>query len=364
MSVVTDDAGRGIGSALHGRTGARTQDETISLLGEVTGTVAFGSEAGWSLVVIRDGTVVDRQPVERAPSAGAVDLPFVLHEHDVRDGAGNGDEAASRRGRDVEAARSLPELPALLPEARWPGLVCIPHGPDVRLLPAGLVSLPALAAHLGGTAFHGVVAAHGGAGSAAAVAVGGRFVAAVGDRSEHELGGPNALRLLARHAIDPDAPALRLVPLPHAPLAAVAAVMLGRQADGGDELQVGEHATVLSRDGTPWLHVAYPSAERLGRFAAGVAVADLPALALPEEPLDWETRSYQLTLRGRDVLDPMTEVAMRFAAEYGTSGRKLLLALQRGLDAETAAAELGLDLDEVGVRLRRLEREGFVRVAR
>ena len=137
--------------------------------------------------------------------------------------------------------------------------------------------------------------------------------------------------------------------------------MLGRAASGDVGVRVGEHAASVRLDGNVRLDVRYTTTDRLGRFASVAEVIDLPALALPEGPLDWETRTYQLTLRGRDVLDPMTEIAMRFGAEHGPIGKRLLHALQRGHDAETVARELALDLEDVGARIRRLEREGFVR---
>lgn len=329
----------------------------VALLGAATGTVAIGSGSGWSLTVVRAGDVIDHTDIGQAPPSRAVDQAFVFHEHAVVNDP-------PERASDPEGSgpRDVPALPSLFPAARWPGLVCIPHGPGLVDLPAGLVSLPSLAAHLGETGFRGVLAAQGGPGFAAAVMIDGRFVAATGERVGHELHGPNALRLLARHAIEVAAPPLRLLPLPASLLAAVAGTILDRRGDDGAGVQVGESTAVMTGTEGAWLRVAYASAERLGRFAFEPALDTVAAIALPEEPLDWETRTYQLTLRGRDVLDPMTEVAMRFGAEHGKTGKRLLDALRRGLDAEAVAAELDLELDEVGVRLRRLQSEGFVRV--
>jgi predicted Rossmann fold nucleotide-binding protein DprA/Smf involved in DNA uptake len=138
--------------------------------------------------------------------------------------------------------------------------------------------------------------------------------------------------------------------------------MLGRKRDAPHGAHVGERAAVLLEHGVPALRVAYRAAEHLGRFAAAENLARLPALPLPEDPPDWETRTYHLTLRGRDALDPMTELSMRFAQDYGPSGKQILQALRRGLDVETTAAELGLELDQLAAWLRRLEEDGMVRV--
>ena len=344
MSVVTDQDGRILGGALRGSAGGRTVQELIERLGPVTGTLASGGPGGWSLTVLAGGTPVRTVEVGDAPDPGAVDLPFVLHEHPVDDAA------------------PLPTLPSLLPETTWPGLLAVPHGPGVREIPCGLAPLPSLTAHLDASGARGVLAVHGGAGSAAAVVAGGRIVAAVGDKHGREVQRGDAMRLLARHATDPAAPPMLLVPLPDAILSAVAGVLLDRRRDAPHGVRVGERAAVLTDGGEDRLRIVYPAAERLGRFAAEIGLDRLPALPLPDDPPDWETRTYHLTLRGRDALDPMSEVSMRFASEYGPTGKRILQALRRGLDVETTGAEVGVELDELGGWLRRLEGEGFVRV--
>ena len=109
MTFVTDDAGQAIGSALYGRTGSRTQAELLARLGAVTGTVAFGSAAGWSLVVLREGEVLEKRDVGQAPRPGEVDLPFVLHEHPVPNEEGDKGSARSKRETFLKAGIHVAE---------------------------------------------------------------------------------------------------------------------------------------------------------------------------------------------------------------------------------------------------------------
>ncbi len=311
----------------------------------VSGTLALGDAEGVCLTLIEEGESVTRARHGDAPDADATDVAFAFHAHPLPDGAMHG----------------VPELPALLPDASLPALLVVPDLPGGTDIPPGLVSLPGLVAHLDARAAHGVLAARGPDQSVVALIAHGRILAAVGDKNGREVVRGDALRLLARHAADPAADPMRLVPLPGPILTAVAGVMLDHKRDAPHGARIGESSAALLEHGVPILRVAYQEAERLGRFAAVERLDRLPALPLPEDPPDWETRTYHLTLRGRDALDPMTELAMRFDQEYGPSGKQILRALKRGLDVETTGAELGIELDQLAAWLRRLEQDGLVR---
>lgn len=85
-------------------------------------------------------------------------------------------------------------------------------------------------------------------------------------------------------------------------------------------------------------------------------------MPLPEEPPGWEAQHYVLTLRGRDALNPMTELWMRFRATYGVPGQRLLEVLTDGATLEAVAAALDTPLEELRPWLHKLEEEGMVRV--
>ena len=97
------------------------------------------------------------------------------------------------------------------------------------------------------------------------------------------------------------------------------------------------------------------------RFAALDEPA-APAVPLPSEPPGWEAQHFVLTLRGRDALNPMTELWMRFRSTYGAPGQRLLEVLADGATLEAVATALDTPLEELRPWLQRLEAEGLVRV--
>lgn len=82
---------------------------------------------------------------------------------------------------------------------------------------------------------------------------------------------------------------------------------------------------------------------------------------MPNDPTGWEGRRYALTLRGRDALDPMTELSMRFRSEFGRTGQRALEGFRRAAAAEAVAEALGLEAGAFRTLLERLEAEGFIR---
>ena len=136
-----------------------------------------------------------------------------------------------------------------------------------------------------------------------------------------------------------------------------------RLPEGFSGLELSATGAHFYRAGTPYLLQLRPPgapvhADSLGLFTACQRV---PTLTLPGEPSGWEGRRYGLTLRGRDALNPMTELSMRFQGEFGRSGRRALEQFRRDLSVEVAAGALGLEVAELGGLVERLEAEGFVR---
>ena len=136
-----------------------------------------------------------------------------------------------------------------------------------------------------------------------------------------------------------------------------------RLPEGFSGLELSATGARFYRAGTPYLLQLRPPsapihADLLGLFAACQRV---PTLTLPGEPSGWEGRRYGLTLRGRDALNPMTELSMRFQGEFGRAGRRALEQFRRDLSVEVAAGTLGLEVAELGGLVERLEAEGFVR---
>jgi hypothetical protein len=121
---------------------------------------------------------------------------------------------------------------------------------------------------------------------------------------------------------------------------------------------VGEAGYTFLKGGAAYLDLITTPTTPHGFFSA----CERPAsLTLPSEPPGWEERRYALTLRGRDALNPMTELAMHFKGEFGPTGQRALEQFRKVLDTEAAAEALGLELGELRSYVERLEAEGFIR---
>ena len=111
------------------------------------------------------------------------------------------------------------------------------------------------------------------------------------------------------------------------------------------------------------------AAELSGRSGFYAQQTQLVALNLPSEPLGWESQTYRLTLRGRDTLNPITELAMQAGERYGKMGKHILEHLStlgthdKAPTAETLSNDLRLELSELREQLSVLEEDGLVKVS-
>lgn len=191
----------------------------------------------------------------------------------------------------------------------------------------------------------------------------GQLGGAVCEEGTRQRSGGGALRTLL-HLTEPAT--LTLHALPELITASLLGWLLGLEL--GDTNGLPEDFTGLEltpggaryyRAGTPYLHLRRPeSAQPSGFFAL---CRHVPSLVLPTEPPGWEGRRYQLTLRGRDALNPMTELSMRFRAEFGRTGARALALFRGNLSLEEAAETLSLELGELKNTVEQLETQGFIR---
>lgn len=311
----------------------------------VTGTLAVAGAGGVRLSLVSKGESVARGALGTPPADDALDLPFVFHPHPLPEGALQG----------------VPELPSRLPDARHPALQSWPDLPGGRDLAPGPLGLRDLLLDLQASHFGGALGGRSPHGPVLALFEEGRLLVALAERDGRTLGRGDALRLLARHATDPHAPPLTLTPLPQELRHALLGVATDRRGDAPDGLRIGEEGAIALLGGVPQVRVAFSANDRIGRFRSVEEPSRLPALELPDDPPGWETQRYALTLRGRDALDPMTELSMRFDAEIGASGKQILRAVRAGHTVGRLAEELGLELDQLGAWLRRLEGDGLIR---
>ena len=274
----------------------------------------------------------------------------------------------------AHAPSELPRLPSVAPDSDLGAARALPRfAAGTHLLP-GVSEVKPLLDTLAQARWHGALLGRSELGSALALLLEGRVVAAVGRRSGAPLERQDALRLLQRMAHEAAPDALHMVPLEPRSAAAVAGYALGHPFRGEAQQHTG---IVAAASGFTFVHRGEPYLELLGtahdldlgdaeagdeprRFAALDEPA-APAVPLPSEPPGWEAQHYVLTLRGRDALNPMTELWMRFRTTYGAPGQRLLEVLADGATLEAVATALDTPLEELRPWLQRLEGEGLVR---
>ncbi len=264
-----------------------------------------------------------------------------------------------------------PSVPAL--PGRYPvlgPLWALPALTERTLLSTAETGLRELVARLSADAFGGAVVLTTGDAEGAPYGLllfqDGQLAGAVYGEGALQQRGAAALRTLTRLSA-----ALTLHALPEPVVAGLLGWLLGlqlsdlaaqqRRPDGFSGLELTATGARFYRAGTPYLLQLRPEGlvpPTLGLFAA---CQHVPSLTLPGEPSGWEGRRYGLTLRGRDALNPMTELSMRFQGDFGRSGRRALEQFRRDLSVEVAAGTLGLEVAELGGLVERLEAEGFVR---
>ena len=135
---------------------------------------------------------------------------------------------------------------------------------------------------------------------------------------------------------------------------------LNNVPDGFSGLELTPAGARYYAAGSPYLFVPRPDGVPVttGLFASSLRT---PPLSLPSEPHGWERRAYSLTLRGRDALNPLTELSMRFRGEFGRAGQRALEQFRTEGSVEAAATALSVELGDLKPTVERLHTEGFLR---
>ena len=275
-------------------------------------------------------------------------------------------QPASAQGAPVppEAVPAPPaEDFAAIPELRpmYPGVSpflarFLPHSePTYQGLYAAFCDLHAFLKYLHGLGWHGYLFAGLGDQAAYVLVYEGRTVAAAAVNASGEQALGELLGLYQEGA------ALSAHPLP----ATYAHVLSG----------VGSRAWKfnLTPDFTG-LH-AQPGGALL--YARGEVVATIPAtlpyegafpaplrpqtLILPRSLAGWAHHAYGLTLRGRDAVNPITDIFLNFRTQYGAPGLELMRAAAQGLTPAEYAMRSDVALHDLEPLLQDLLKAGYVR---
>lgn len=328
-----------------GHLGPLTGTALVEMLAHagLSGTLFLTKGERSALLLIRDGEPPKHTDLGAPYGLGEAGAQYSFWPHSRRDRPSVGVWYPQNQG-------PLRALPALLEEP---------------LPSTGEINLRALFARLSRTRFSGALVLVNRACQGLFLFQGGVLGAAVVEEPGRIKQGGSALRSALQLA---ESAALTLHPLPELLSASLLGLALEPQvaptaanAPTGPPqtgVFVGEAGYTFLRDGEVYLELTISPAGAPGFYAWNPRP---PSLSLPTEPPGWEDQRYQLTLRGRDALNPMTELAMRFRSEFGQIGQRALEQFRGVHNTEAAADALGLELSELRSYVERLEAEGFIR---
>ena len=338
------------------------------LLALLAATVASGTLVLTRGAVARTLRLTHGQPSHQIDLGGAFDLnasggAFVFWP-----------DAVMGSDTDFETDFSIdpvPTLPSRYPAARGP-LWALPVLAEQPLLSTAETDLRAVTARLERDGFGGALVL-GAPGYGLLLFQAGRLAGAVLEDDTGLSRGDAALRALSGEA--EGRAELTLHALPGGVVADVLGLVLGLQLGGITDTPNGAPNTVPDgfsgleltpagaryyAAGSPYLFVPRPEGVPVttGLFAPSLRT---PSLSLPSEPHGWERRAYSLTLRGRDALNPLTELSMRFRGEFGRAGQRALEQFRTEGSVEAAATALSVELGDLKPTVERLHTEGFLR---
>jgi hypothetical protein len=331
---------------LWGNTGSLSAQALLDALLDLghDGTVTLQRGAGTLITLLGEGRVKATHKLGQASALDQGGYTFRFQPH---------------------APSDLPLLDSDHPGSALAAVRALPHLGGAQELPTELIDLRALLDHLRRRSFSGSLTTRFESEQGLVLLLRGRIGAALFERDGFVLDRGNALRSLYRHCLEGRAP-LRLEALDGVIVRALLGLALVRLAGATNpDTYSGIHATeqgyTFYRSGKAYLHVAAELTGSSQRYAPLADDADIDEPQLPDDPPGWEDRRFALTLRGRDALNPMTELAMEFGQTFGGSGRNILDTLGKGLTLEETATRLKFDLQELKPWLKRLQEDGLIR---
>ncbi len=343
------EASRSAGHSLLGNTGDLSAEEFLASLRGLrfTGTLALTDAGGTMLLLLAKGQAEASFRLGSYDNLEAPRQGFHLYPHEPTD---------------------LPRLPGRDPGSASQLLRALPRlTPPERLRP-GVLHLGRLLDRLADSGFGGTLSYTDKGCPAVALLAGGVIRAAV-----HEVQGQlnshaEAMRALQRCEQPKATGSVELEPLCEAVMMPATALAVEQSAQSSPDFSGLEVTPVGFRywkSGQPFLLVPGETHGPQRRYALGKdAVERTPEIVLPAEPPGWEDERYQLTLRGRDALDSMMELAMAFRTEHGRQGQEILRTLGSGATLEQCALKLDLELGKLKPWLERFVADGMLRKGR
>jgi hypothetical protein len=339
---------------LSGQTGNLTGEDLLRMARSLqwsgtlvlaSGLLATSKETdphGMMFMLLENGEERQRQTLGRIDTFSDT-LGFHFYQHSVYSNAIN----------------SVPLLPSRFPQSVLPLMRAIPVLSASSFVTPKQLDLKTLLESLRTEGFTGYLSLNKAIENGLVLLHQGLIAAAVYENDGYVREGSDALRLLRRASLfgTTELELMKLEPFLIRSLLGLALSVIGKDTKG-DGLESSELGYTFVHGGQPLLRVAIELHGRVGFYEA---VTNVPDLIMPDEPIGWEQQRYQLTLRGRDALNPMTSLSMEFQSGYGKQGKRLLEQLSKGLNAEKLSESLVMTISDLKPVLERLEREGLIR---
>ena len=325
---------------LSGHTGDLSGLELLSKVASLgcTGTLVFETEQGCLLLALEKGNTLSSQRLGYCELEEQA-LRFHIRQHE---------------------ANPIAKLSSCFSQSSLPVLRALPHFGLTETLPPKSLDLQAFLSYLKENAFSGYLSLEQAVDRGLILFLEGKLSAALFESDGQIRENTEALRSIRRLSLAQDSH-LQYRALDRFVIKSLLGLAFNRLVKKDPSfsgLESSELGYSYYQDGEILWQVASELRGRSGCFAL---FADAPELSLPLEPAGWEQQRYLLTLRGRDALNPITELAMQFQSSSGRLGKRLLELLHTGKTPETLTDTLNLSLSELRPWLERLEKEGLVR---
>ena len=261
-------------------------------------------------------------------------------------------------------ALEIPQLQSSFSSTQLTVLQALPQFSPGTSYPAGLTDIRLLINELQQKGFTGSLAFTHKAEFGLALFLHGNIAAAQHERAGHISERIDALRSIIRYSLSTNHSPLvahHLDPLLLRSLLGIATSRYKSRAKPAkySGLSTDNQGYTFHKNGKAFLRICAHGLVTNRRYPT---VSSSENLQLPEEPPGWEDQSFILTLRGKDALNPMTDLSMVFRENFGSLGHTVLKTLSTGATIKETGRSVNLALEDLKPWVTRLEGDGFIRL--
>ena len=325
---------------LHGETGSLTGLEFLEVLEKLkcSGTLVLEKKENSLIILLNEGQLETSYKLGQFNALDTHTLDFHFEPHKAND---------------------LPSFESRFPHSILPVMRALPaFGSFNRIL--AQPDLSTLLTQLREEAFNGCLTVETNLGRGLILFQAGKIGAAFSEEDAEVRDAVDALRVLRRIYLQETEAQLYLRTLSPFFVRCLLGVALQQSVETGagfTGLESSEEGYTFFDKGQPLLRVHAELRGNSGRYAHPEHTTEL---SLPDEPPGWEQQRYGLTLRGKDALNPMTELSLEFSELFGHIGKNVLEHLKKGSPLDSVAQHVNLELSDFKTYLDKLEQEGLI----